>query len=100
MSRITQLRAERQQGGAGGGLGCRGGVTSASAPVISTISSSGNLGNSSNNNSSSRAVSGHQARMRRLVVSASNSAEGSVKMIDVSSATFLSVAFLVPCSDQ
>ena len=74
VSRITQLRAERQQGGAEGGLGCRGGVTSASAPVISTISSSGNLGN--NSNSGSRAVSGHQARMRRLVVSASNSAEG------------------------
>ena len=79
MSRITQLRAERQQGGAEGGLGCRGGVTSASAPAISTISSSSNLGNSN----SSRAVSGHQARMRRLVVSASNSAEGSLKMIDI-----------------
>ena len=92
MFRITQLRAERQQGGAGGGLGCRGGVTSASAPVISTISSSGNLGNSnSNSNSSSRAVSGHQARMRRLVVSASNSAEGSLKIIYVSSAIFFSL---------
>ena len=90
VSRITQLRAERQQGGAGGGLGCRGGVTSASAPVISTISSSGNLGNSNNNNSS-RAVSGHQARMRRLVVSASNSAEGSLKIIYVSSAIFFSL---------
>ena len=96
--RITQLRAERQQGGAVGGLGCRGGVTSASAPVISTISSSGNLGNSNSSSNSNRAVAGHQARMRRLVVSASNSAEGSLTMIDVSSAIFLSVGFLFPCS--